>query len=108
MASLNASSVTVVCPSGILNAESVSRLEQQLASATTGNRASELVVDMSRVESLDNGGLVSFMSALNAVKPHCDRLSICSAPPSIRIVFELTQMDRLFEMVDRAPVAMAA
>ncbi|MEO0769098.1 MAG: STAS domain-containing protein [Cyanobacteria bacterium J06649_4] len=108
MASLNASPVTVVCPSGVLNAESASRLEQELVSVTAGSKASELVVDMSRVDSLDNGGLVSFMSALNAAKPHCESLSICAAPPSVRIVFELTQMDRLFTMVDRTPVALAA
>lgn len=107
MASFNAP-VTVVCPSGVLNAESASRLEKQLVSAVSGATASELVVDMSRVESLDNAGLVSFMSALNAAQSMCDRLSICSAPPSIRIVFELTQMDRLFNMVDTAPVALAA
>lgn len=100
--------VTVICPSGILNAESASALEQQLTSAVTDKGAGELVVDMSRVESLDNGGLVSFMSALNAAQPLCDRLSICSAPPSVRIVLEMTQLDRLFNMVDQAPAALAA
>jgi len=107
MASLNAP-VTVVCPSGVLNAESASRLEKQLVSAVAGTVGSELVVDMSHVESLDNAGLVSFMSAINAAQPLCDRLSICAAPPSVRIVFELTQMDRLFNIIDTAPIALAA
>ncbi|MEL6160732.1 MAG: STAS domain-containing protein [Cyanobacteria bacterium J06623_5] len=106
MATINAP-VTVVCPSGVLNAESASSFEKQLFSAVSGGNASELVVDMSRVESLDNAGLVSFMSALNAAQPRCKRLSICSAPPSIKIVFELTQLDRLFTMVDQTP-ALAA
>ncbi|MGC1309629.1 MAG: STAS domain-containing protein [Phormidesmis sp.] len=101
-------SVTVICPSGVLNAESAPKFELQLLSAMRDNCDGELVVDMSRVESLDNAGLVSFMSVLGAARANRKRLSICSAPPSIRIVFELTQLDRVFTMVDRAPIAIAA
>ncbi len=106
--SVTSPSVTVICPSGILNAESASTFERQLLSAMRNNCADELIVDMSRVESLDNAGLVSFMSVLNAARSQSQRLSICSAPPAIRIVFELTQLDRVFTMVEQAPVAMAA
>lgn len=101
-------SVTVICPSGILNAESASRFQRQLVSAISDCCGGELVVDMSEVDSLDNAGLVSFMSALNAARSKSKRLSICSAPPSVRIVFELTQLDRVFTMIDRVPVAIAA
>ncbi|MBE9063335.1 STAS domain-containing protein [cf. Phormidesmis sp. LEGE 11477] len=107
MSSLN-SPVTVVCPTGVLNAESASSFQQQLAAAMSAGKANELVVDMSKVESMDNAGLVSLMSALNAAKPYYDRLSIYSAPPSIRIVLELTQLDRLFTLVDQETVPVAA
>lgn len=106
MSVVSSPAVTVICPSGILNAESASEFEQELASAMRCD--SELLVDMSQVESLDNAGLVSFMSALNVARTQSKRLSICSAPPAIRIVFELTQLDRVFTMVEQAPVAMAA
>ncbi len=101
-------SVTVICPSGILNAESASQFERQLISAMRDDRVGELLVDMSNVESLDSAGLVSFMSALNAAQAQRKQLRICSAPPSVRIVFELTQLDRVFTMVDQMPVALAA
>lgn len=101
-------SVTVTCPSGILNAESASRFQRQLISAMQESCGGELVVDMSRVDSLDNAGLVSFMSALNAARSKSKRLSICSAPPSVRIVFELTQLDRVFTMIDQVPAVIAA
>ncbi len=107
MTTLNPS-MTVICPSGILNAESAASFEQQLISAMQSNHGGELVVDMSNVESLDNAGLVSFMSALDNAKQTSTRLRICSAPPSVRIVFELTQLDRIFTMVDQFPVAVAA
>lgn len=102
------SSKTVICPSGVLNAESAANFEQQLTSAMQSNCGEELVVDMSNVDSLDSAGLVSFMSALNNAKQTSTRLRICSAPPSVRIVFELTQLDRVFTMVDQFPVAIAA
>lgn len=105
---INSPSVTIVCPSGVLNAESASEFEQQLISAMGNGCSGELVVDMSKVESLDNAGLVPFMSALNTARSKNKRLSICSAPPAIRIVFELTQLDRVFTMVEQSPVAMAA
>lgn len=101
-------SVTVICPSGVLNAESAAEFEQELISAMRASCDDELVVDMSKVESLDNAGLVSFMSALNVARAKSKRLSICSAPPSIRIVFELTQLDRVFTMVEQTPMAIAA
>ncbi|MFK8182383.1 MAG: STAS domain-containing protein [Phormidesmis sp.] len=101
-------SVTVICPSGVLNAESAAKFEQELVSAMRASCDSEIVVDMSNVESLDNSGLVSFMSVLNEARSKSKRLSICSAPPAIRIVFELTQLDRVFTMVEQAPIAMAA
>ncbi|MGB3291538.1 MAG: STAS domain-containing protein [Phormidesmis sp.] len=101
-------SITVTCPAGILNAESASRFQRQLVSAIHDSCGGELVVDMSDVDSLDNAGLVSFMSALSAARSKSERLSICSAPPSVRIVFELTQLDRVFTMIERAPIAVAA
>ena len=111
MTTLNPST-TVICPSGMLNAESAANFERQLVSALQSNCGEELVVDMSKVESLDNAGLVSFMAALNNAKQASTRLRICSAPPSVRIVFELTQLDRVFTMVDtmvdQFPVAIAA
>jgi anti-sigma B factor antagonist len=106
--STNSLSVTVICPSGVLNAESASKFEQQLTFAMRNEGANELVVDMSKVESLDNDGLVSFMSALNVAHSKSKQLSICSAPPAIRIVFELTQLDRVFTILEKIPATMAA
>ena len=107
MSSLN-SPVMVICPTGVLNAESAFSLQQQLAAVMSSDHANELVLDMSNVESMDNAGLVSLMSALNKAKPYYDHLSIYSAPPSIRIVLELTQLDRLFTLVDQEPLPMVA
>ena len=95
-------SVTIVCAPGILNAESASIFERQLQAVLPNGRIRELIVDMSDVESMDNAGLVSLMSSLNAAKSRIDALAIRSAPPAIRIVLELTQLNRLFQLQDRS------
>lgn len=97
---VQSSSVTIVCPPGILNAEKVSIFESQVQAVLSRNSIRELIVDMSAVESLDNAGLVSFMTVLNTARPRAKIISIVSAPPSVRIVFELTQLDRVFKVRD--------
>ncbi|MBE9076619.1 STAS domain-containing protein [Romeria aff. gracilis LEGE 07310] len=96
------SSITVIRPAGALDAKSASQFQQQLISAISAEHALELRVDMSQVESLDNAGLVCLMSALNTAQMLRKRLSICSVPPSIQIVFELTQLDRIFTLLESA------
>jgi anti-anti-sigma factor len=58
---------------------------------------------MSQVESLDSAGLIALVSALKQARQLQKRLCLFSVPPAIRILFELTQLDRAFEMVDELP-----
>lgn len=101
------SAVKVIQPAGSLTAASADAFQQELVSAISSESARELVVDMSQVDALDSAGLVSLMTALNAAQSMSKRLSICAVPPSIRIVFELTQLDRVFTLLDNSPVPTA-
>lgn len=95
-----ASAVTIIVPAGMMDAESGAALKQQLISTMATVTAPELIIDMSRVESLDNAGLVDLMQAINAARSRTKSIYILRAPPSIRIVFELTQLDRVCMMID--------
>ncbi|MEO0459099.1 MAG: STAS domain-containing protein [Cyanobacteria bacterium P01_A01_bin.114] len=97
------SSVKVVRPSGAITAAKADKFAQELVSAMSCETAQELLVDMSEVESLDSAGLVSLMSALKTAQSLSKRLSLYSVPPSVRIVFELTQLDRVFNVADQLP-----
>ncbi|MEM8804525.1 MAG: STAS domain-containing protein [Cyanobacteria bacterium P01_G01_bin.38] len=99
------SSVKVVRPSGAITASSADTFTQELVSAMSCETAQELLVDMSEVESLDSAGLISLMSALKTAQSLSKRLSLYSVPPSVRIVFELTQLDRVFNVTEQLPVA---
>ncbi|MGF1522604.1 MAG: STAS domain-containing protein [Leptolyngbyaceae cyanobacterium] len=93
------SNLTVVQPSGVLNAANANELQAQLSEQIESERSVGLMVDMSQVESLDSAGLVSLVSALRLARNLSKRFCLCSVPPTIRIVFELTQLDQAFEFV---------
>lgn len=90
---------------GSLNASNAHDFQSSLMQKIQSERADGLFVDMSQVESLDSAGLISLVSALKHARQLQKRLCLCSVPPAIRIVFELTQLDRAFEMVDELPTA---
>lgn len=90
--------MTVVQPSGHFNASNAVALRQQLMEAVSSRQSPNLLVDMSKVESLDSAGLMALVSALNLAQGLEQRFSLCSVAPSIRIIFELTQLDQVFEM----------
>lgn len=100
VARLYSPKVTIIVPSGIMDAKGGAALKQQLVYTMAAKADPELVIDMSRVESLNNAGLVDLMQAINAARTRTKSIYILRAPPSIRIVFELTQLDRVCTMID--------
>ena len=100
-------SLTVVQPSGVLGADNAHSLQAQLSEHISSNASEGLMVDMSQVESLDSAALVSLISVLRVARNLSKRFCLYSVPPSIRIVFELTQLDQVFEFVDEMSVQAA-
>lgn len=100
--------VTVVQPNGHINAANVVVLQQQLTEAVSSHEYSMLLVDMSQVESLDSAGLMALVSTLTLAQRLNKQFSLFGISPSVRIVFELTQLDRIFEILDTHPMLEAA
>jgi len=96
-------SLAIVQAQGSLNASNAHAFHSSLMQKIQSDLASGLVVDMSQVESLDSAGLIALVSALKQARQLQKRLCLFSVPPAIRILFELTQLDRAFEMVDELP-----
>ncbi len=55
---------------------------------------------MGQVESIDSAGLMVLVSALSMAQRLNKRLSLCSVSHSVRMIFELTQLDKVFEIFD--------
>lgn len=92
--------MAVVQAQGSLNASNAQDFHLSLVERIRCDKSSGLIVDMSRVESLDSAGLISLVSALKHARQLSKRFCLCSVPPTIRIIFELTQLDRVFEMIE--------
>ncbi len=96
---LQRSQVQVVRPQGHFNAANASQLEQQLCDAVVACPEGALLVDMGQVESLDSAGLMVLVSALNLAKRMNRRFYLATLSAPIRIIFEMTQLDRVFHIL---------
>ncbi|PMB26094.1 STAS domain-containing protein [Fischerella thermalis] len=90
--------ITVLRPQGSLNAANALEFQQDLTKALAQNTSNRLLVDLEQVEALDSAGLMALVSALKFAQDLGRQFSLCSVSPSIRIVFELTQLDKVFDI----------
>lgn len=101
-------STTVAQPTGVLNATNADAVRQELLAALSAEQCGGVVVDLSRVESMDSAGLIALAASLRAAQTAGKFLQLRQVPPSIRIVFELTQLDAAFGLTHETGMAMAA
>ena len=94
--------ITVIYPHGAVNASNAGDFQQEIAKAVAQTENSNLLVNLEQVESLDSAGLMALVSSLKIAQSLGTRFSLCGVSPSIRIIFELTQLDRVFEIFESA------
>jgi len=92
--------ITIISPQGCINASNASEFQQELTTAVSQAENSILLVDLEKVESLDSAGLMALVSGLKTSQDLKKRFSLCSVSPAMRIIFEVTQLDRVFEIFD--------
>lgn len=90
--------IAKIIPNNYLDASNAMEFEEQLTLAVKSNPL--ILVDMKQVEFLDSAALMSIVSAFNLAQSLGRRFILCSLAPSIRIIFELTQLDKKFEIFD--------
>lgn len=91
---------TVICPHGAINASNASDFQQRMVKAVAQDGCANLLVNLEQVESLDSAGLMALVSSLRLAQSLGRRFSLCCVSPAIRIIFELTQLDRVFEIYE--------
>jgi len=90
----------IIRPIGTLTAEKVVKFQHQLNTAVLSDQHVGLLVDMAQVESIDSDCLMALVSALTTAQRLNKSLRLCSVSRSVRIIFELTQLDRVFEILE--------
>ncbi|MFG6094971.1 STAS domain-containing protein [Leptothoe sp. ISB3NOV94-8A] len=96
--------IKVIQPNDILDASNADALWNILSKEISSHKSTDLMIDMSNVKSLDSIGLIPFVSAVYAARGFSKNLYLYSVSPKVRMIFELTQLDRLFKFVEKEPV----
>jgi anti-anti-sigma factor len=91
------SQLTIIQPSGHINAANAAEFQRQLTAAVT-SAPNAVLVDMHRVDSLDSAGLMSLICAFRLAQRLNRRFGICCVAASIQMIFELTRLDAAFEI----------
>ncbi|PHJ68282.1 anti-sigma-factor antagonist [Nostoc linckia z18] len=92
--------IAVIQPQGSLNAANALEVERDLTTELTKNDISILMVDLGAVESLDSAGLMALLSVHKLALSLERSFRLCNIAPSVKIIFELTQLDRVFEILE--------
>ena len=92
--------ITIIRPQGSLNAVNAVKLEQELDAALNQTDKTFVLVDLEEVDLIDSRGLMALISGVREAKQLEQRLCLCSVSPAHRIIFELTQLDRVFEIFE--------
>lgn len=91
--------LSVIRPQGSLNAANALEFERDLTAALRQDEYGAMLVNLASVESMDSAGLMALVSALKVAQATNKRFSICACSPALRIIFELTQLDGVFEIL---------
>lgn len=83
-----------------LSATNKAEFEQELASALAQKDCTHLLIDLEQLQFIDSAGLMMLISGFKLAQLFGHRFSLCSISPAIKIIFELTQLDKIFEILE--------
>jgi len=89
----------VLQPEGRLDLQGGKVLGQQLAGLIP-QRHDLWVIELAKVNFMDSSGLVALVTGLKAARQSGCRLVLCNVQAPVRLIFELTQLDSVFEIFE--------
>ena len=91
--------LVVLQPQGRLDLQGGAALEKHLVSLVP--QPHDLcVIDLTQVDFMDSSGLVALVMGLKTARKSGCRLVLCNVQDPVRLVFELTQLDSVFEIFE--------
>jgi anti-sigma B factor antagonist len=91
------SPIKVIQPSGILDGAQAGQFRQDIAEAVQGG-VEMIVVDFKNVTFMDSSGLGALVLSLKTVRAAESKLFLCSINDQIKMLFELTNVEQVFEI----------
>lgn len=99
--------VTVLQPVGRFDTLTAPLVQEELAAATQESPA-RVIVDLSRVDFVDSTALATLVGGMKRARQGGGDLRLCAPQPPVRMIFELTRLDKAFEIFPQAQDALAA
>lgn len=90
--------IKIIQPSGILDGTKAGEFRAQIADSVA-EKADIILIDFKEVTFMDSSGLGALVLSLKTVRSANAKLFLCSINDQIKMLFELTSMDRVFEIV---------
>jgi anti-anti-sigma factor len=91
------SKVAIVQPSGILDGTRAAQFRQEISDLVE-NKVDIVIIDFKDVSFMDSSGLGALVLSLKTVRAAKAQMFICSINDQVKMLFELTSMDRVFEV----------
>lgn len=91
---------TIFKPQVSLSAANAPEFLERLTIEVKSSMGSALLVNMEAVEFMDSAGLMALIKAFRLAESLGRKFGICSLAPSVRMMFELTQLDQAFEIFE--------
>ena len=88
--------VTVVAPTGRLDVAGAPALKDAIGELAGNGTPPRIVIDMEGVSFVDSTGLGSVIAALKQIRSRQGELRIAAPNQQVRVVLELTTLDRVF------------
>ncbi|MCM0592064.1 MAG: STAS domain-containing protein [Gloeotrichia echinulata IR180] len=89
--------VSVIKLSGTINSTKSQELRQRITESLEQN-AKIVLIDCKDVTFMDSSGLGALVLAFKTLRAADTKLAICSINEQVRILFELTSMDKVFDI----------
>ncbi len=91
------SDIQVIEPIGILDSTKAEEFRQSVEDLLQ-NGAETILVDLKNITFIDSSGLGTLVVLLKKIRGLNRSLCLCSSNDQVRMLFELTSMDRVFEI----------
>ncbi len=88
--------VKILQPSGILDGIRGHELRREINEAVNAG-VDIVLIDLKDIKFMDSSGLGTLVSAMKVVRIADRKLFLCSVNGQIKMLFELTKMDKIFE-----------
>jgi anti-anti-sigma factor len=99
--------VTVLMPKGRLDMATAWEFRLKLRDCLS-KHSPHVVVNLAEVDFIDSSGLTTLVAGLRDAETWQGSFRICQMRPEARLVFEITQMDSVFELFETEEEALAS